>query len=159
MKRIYTVGTVSCATEKGMRASQEDCSIAYSFVLPNGFGGTVLAVLDGHLGSMASEVCKKYIPKFFIPENEDDVYVAFGRLASKLDEKTRKMNCGTTLSVAFITKDNRSVYIAMLGDSPVIIFDRDGKTRVNLGHNINDSKKERLAAEARGGEYKKTANL
>jgi len=154
MKTIDTTGTVSCATKKGIRTSQEDCHLIYSFVLPNEFGGTVLAVMDGHLGNMAAEMCRQQIPNFFTPKSEDGIYVEFKKLTSELDDRTRLMNCGTTLSVVFIPKDARGAYVAMLGDSPVFILDRNGKASINLGHNVNVNKKERLAAEARGGKYK-----
>jgi serine/threonine protein phosphatase PrpC len=154
VKTTDATGKMSCATEKGIKIYQEDCYLTYSFILPNGFGGTVLAVMDGHLGVMVAEICKQYIPRFFVPESEDEVYVAFKKLMSELNERTQNMNCGTTLSAVFIPKGDRAAYVSILGDSPVIIIDRECKTNVNIGHNVNKSTKERLAAEARGGKYR-----
>src|SRR5208337_742222 len=65
--------------------------------------------------------------------------------------KTQDMHDGTTASIAFIPLSADVVYVAVLGDSPVIVKQADGSIWVAPEHNVRTNKAEAEAAKQRGG--------
>ena len=142
-----TFGTVTSAQAKGSRDLQEDRVVVLSDIKC-----VLIAVMDGHEGVLAAEVCAKNIPLLF---NIDAVYqdpsAALGILFYQLVELTSHMGCGTTISLVYITKD--SVTVCRAGDSPVLLLPGDGKTIFSSSHNARTNIVERNAALARGGRF------
>lgn len=151
---MKTLGTVPYVEERVFEIPQKYHSLAYSFTSANGFGGTVFALINEHFGDMVAEICKQQILEFFTPACEDGIHVAFKELIRKLDENTHAMRCGAIFSIVFIPKDVQHAYVAIIGNLPVIIWDKTGKINVDLGHDVKTNITERLAVEARGGKYK-----
>lgn len=60
------------------------------------------------------------------------------------------MDEGATLSMVFIPHDETLAYIAILGDSPVIMQTRDGQLNLSPDHNVRSNATERDAAMGRG---------
>lgn len=155
--------SITIATEQGLRAHQEDRAIFCHVDSGGEREGVLLALMDGHNGKGVAEYCKQNIPKLFSLGEKECVKIALKRLVAKLDEETREMKSGSTLSLVYIPKDAKRAYVAVLGDSPVIIFgdwheDEHGeRTNLNVSpeHNVRTNKEERVAAEARGGIYER----
>jgi serine/threonine protein phosphatase PrpC len=131
---------ISTATAKGARYYQED----RSFVLPTE-KGMYLGVFDGHGGSECAEYCANRMPD--ILAEFPDVFLALEALSAE----TRGMYAGSTASIVFIPKDEYSVHVAVIGDSPVIVKRADGSIWVSPEHNVRTNMAEADAAIARGG--------
>lgn len=61
---------------------------------------------------------------------------------------------GSTISVAVILESHKKISVAVLGDSPVVVLDKNGELHVSPEHNIRSNPAEREAVEKRGGIYK-----
>lgn len=145
-------GKISYAHEKGRREEQEDRF--YFGDLPSRKPtGVILAVMDGHAGYQVSEMCLEEFNKF-IPETLPDDYDAQKILRDfieYLNEKTKDCYAGTTLSIAWIEYQRDEVVIATLGDSPVVVIDKNQTTHISRFHNSQINVEERDAALKRGG--------
>jgi len=115
-----------------------------------------LAVFDGHGGAATAEMAAQEFISLFesaleahpenFPEALRDVFAA-------LNPMTQDLSAGSTASVVFIPRDAQSVSLAVLGDSPIVLLNSDGKTHFGPDHNIHTNLKERGAAQARGGVF------
>jgi serine/threonine protein phosphatase PrpC len=133
------------ATTQGRREYQEDRFGVEKFTT-----GTLIWVADGHGGEEASQYVHDHIRTVWRSKDNDDRKQQIKWVFENLNLNTREMEAGTTLSLAFITKD--LIYVAVLGDSPVII--RTGTTSfIGPDHNARSNKAERIMAEERGGIY------
>lgn len=160
---------ISSASAKGQRPYQEDRYLVSS--LPQ---GTLLAVFDGHGGSETAQFAYKRIAKIFADniaaehtaaahladvdaadlakvEASDLAAAALEKTILSLNISTQHMGPGSTLSVVFIPTNGDVAVCAVLGDSPIIIKDADGKINISPEHNVRTNDQERKAAEARGG--------
>lgn len=140
----------------GARPYQED-----RYVVHQTGDGVLLAVMDGHGGQDAAQVCQDYLPSFW------DVTVAqpggsgekrpfataLELVIWQLDSITNEYQSGSTISAAFIPTGGDKVYAAILGDSPIIVRSPDGVCHVSPSHNARNNPEERRAAIERGGEY------
>lgn len=147
-------GTVTHATAQGPRAYQEDRF--FSGRVPRSDSQRwLMAVMDGHGGAHVANICSERIGSLFrvsfkeTEKNEDVLQT----LVSKLDQATRNFTSGSTLSVAYILEDRDQVVVAVLGDSHVLVVDREGKIHASPEHNVRTNLEERRRAEARGGFY------
>lgn len=140
---------ITSATEQGLRDYQEDRYIFHD--TPH---GSLFAVFDGHCGYRAAEKCFRELPdvwdKAIIP---DDLSATFMATFSVLDSLTQHMTDGTSASLVFIPVDEKSVHVAILGDSPVLVRLSEGKWNVSPEHNVRTNHSERAEAERRGGLY------
>ena len=115
-------------TERGGRQYQED-----RFSMSKGSGhidSSLYGLYDGHGGAKASEYCKKYLLNYI--ENDEsfagDTITALTKGFERLDTnftaiaRRHMLNDGTTAVVAVI--NNRTVYVANLGDSRAIIVQK-----------------------------------
>lgn len=145
------------ATAQGQRAAQEDRFLARLLedpALPDG-GGWLLAVFDGHAGDMvAIHACFRFEEYFLAhfakgERSSDALQMAIAQLATATCEYV----AGSTVSAIFIPLHRRYAYVAVVGDSPVIIRDRDGKVWVAPEHNARTNEREREAALQRGARY------
>ena len=142
---------ITTATIQGLRSYQEDRFYYYTY--PN--GNTFIAVMDGHGGVDVAEYCKSYFKK----------KIPFGNLGSNPNEYLRVLiselsseitnsglYAGTTLSIAYTDPSRQKVFIAVLGDSPIIIIN-DLVVDIGPDHNVRTNEAERQKAIERGGVF------
>src|SRR3989344_3566888 len=141
------MGTITTATKKGPRPYQEDRN--YETYIPNQ-KWQLLAVMDGHNGAEVSNFCVENIHRM-IPLDNPNPENSLASLVANLNSTTRNYEAGSTFSAAIIT--NKTVTVAILGDSPVIILDSKGKLHISPEHNVRTNLKEREAAKRRGAYY------
>jgi len=154
MKKL--AGRVSNFSAKGVRSYQEDRLVAVKKEISNQEAGWLLAVMDGHVGSQVAKFCAKNLEKFFgqsLGEKKTVDENVFKEIIRLLNESTRHMATGSTISLVFISETNSTALVAVLGDSPVIILDREGKVNISPEHNVRTNLAERKAAVRRGGYY------
>jgi serine/threonine protein phosphatase PrpC len=118
--------------------------------LPHG-RGLLLMVLDGHGGPRVVEQVYRDFPPFF----EDAMIQTMGDVRSSLEgtfqrahEQTRGIEGqGTTVSVTYFPDDEKQVYAAVLGDSPVIVRDENGVDHLLPLHAVktNDAERQRVS--------------
>jgi serine/threonine protein phosphatase PrpC len=68
-----------------------------------------------------------------------------------LNVLTEYLEEGSTISVALVIENPSKVSIAILGDSPVVVYDQRGQFHVSPEHNVRSNLEERKKAEQRGG--------
>lgn len=141
----------SSASHKGRRDYQEDRLFTATYEQ-----GTLLAVFDGHGGDETSEICENELPGLFADEIGEDgatnhVDEVLRTVIQKLNIMTQHLDPGSTLSLAFIPVDKPVVTCAVMGDSPILIKDKDGKVNIAPDHNVRTNPAEAEAAKARGG--------
>lgn len=125
---------VACV--RGARATQEDRFIILHVQRKkNGVvreHGWLMAVIDGHGGPEAVEAVEALLPHAFntaFKVHHEDYRKVMAKAVELLanDPKIKlQVSAGTTLSMAYVADELPSVYIAHLGDSPVILFDNGG---------------------------------
>lgn len=143
---------VSCVTEQGPRRYQEDRFVNIVFQNLN-CNCRLLSVMDGHAGLFVAEICAEKIGSLFILENAEQAETALRNLINDLNKETSDCFEGSTLSMACIQEDQSKVSIAILGDSPVVVFDNSGQLHISPEHNVRSNLKEREAVISRGGVY------
>lgn len=138
---------ITSDTAKGSRPYQEDHFVREEFL-----EGTLLGVFDGHGGSevarLASETFASHFRAALLVYSAKE---AMGYAVSSVNSMTKHMHAGSTLSVVFIPKDESVAVCAVLGDSPIIVKDAEGKINISPEHNVRTNAAEAKAAEARGG--------
>ena len=144
---------VTFAVEKGPRSYQEDRHLHIKVVGESGPHGKLLAVMDGHGGKEVSEFCEKEIKNVFQLSRPEQAEAALKDLVAWLSLRTAHFHEGSTISLALITDVPRKVSIAVLGDSPVVVYDKQGKLHTSPEHNVRSNIEERKGAEERGGIY------
>lgn len=147
MKNVITF-----ATRKGPRSYQED----YYFHMPvisSNFKAWLLAVMDGHSGKAVAEFCAKEIKNLFRLSSARRTEEALRNLVAKLNERTCQLYQGSTLSIALVVNKPRKVSVAILGDSPVVVYDKSGNLNISPEHNVRTNIEEREEAEKRGAIY------
>lgn len=143
------IKSVSSDSHKGHRSYQEDRLFTLT-----GEEGTLLAVFDGHGGAECSHLCSEALPGIWADEITADGATPRTALANsiqKLNLQTQHMDPGSTISLVFIPVKSDTVTVAIMGDSPVIIKDANGKTNIAPDHNVRTNHEEAEAAKARGG--------
>ena len=112
-----------------------------------------MAVMDGHNGHGASDFCFQNINKNFSIKEDEDAEAALCNLVSKLANATTGFIAGTCLTVAYIDENITQASVAVLGDCPAIVIDKNKQVHISPVHNVRTNLKERAAAEKRGGYY------
>jgi serine/threonine protein phosphatase PrpC len=139
----------SAATHKGQRSYQEDRLFTAS--MQEGF---LVAVFDGHGGAQVSHLASERFPVLFINEITEPGTTprqAFERSIEKLNIETQHFGPGSTLSAVFIPSKGDTATCAVIGDSPIVIKDAEGKTNIGPEHNVRTNLAEAEAAKKRGG--------
>jgi serine/threonine protein phosphatase PrpC len=142
---------------------QEDRLVARKLSSSN-ISGWLLAVADGHGGDETSSLVEGQLSKGLFdrllakgrtPNNAMKMTFQYLKdLTSEQNNYTgRHQESGTTLSLVFVPIDKKRAHVGVIGDSPVIIARKDGTIHVSPEHNARSNKKERVAAEKRGGKY------
>src|SRR5919108_1830794 len=96
-----------------------------------------------------------------VKTNDNDVNEALRQTIQYLNDATYELSkksnlhyeSGTTLSLVYVPESRERVYIAIIGDSPVILARRDGTVHVSPEHNARTNENERKEAILRGGRY------
>jgi protein phosphatase 1L len=149
---------ITYATAQGSRPDQQDRLVI--FPTPSEWplgGGTLLAVFDGHGGEGTAERCARSAPTSWhhaLIAEPEYVLPAFRRLIQSFVEAALHDSGGTTASIAYIDAAQSRIYTAVLGDSPIAVFDASGQLRVAASHNVRTNERERARAEERGGLYR-----
>jgi len=150
---------ITHATAQGTRAHQEDRYLVYEYE-----AGTMMAVFDGHGGGEAALQCADLLPKLLdeiqcgeFPDDPEDgegfsPHRVYLWIYHQLHEATRDFRSGTTATMAFVPKDGRSAYMAVLGDSPLVFSNGLGVT-VAKEHNVRTNLAEQERAIMRGARY------
>lgn len=140
---------ITVESEKGPRGYQEDRH--YETYIPDS-KLQLLAVMDGHGGSEISDFCAKNIFRM-ISTDPDDPEHKLNALVNNLNSATRNNEAGSTFSGVIISEELKTVSVAILGDSPVVVLDSKCKLHVSPEHNVRTNMEERRATEERGGYY------
>src|SRR5208337_4947309 len=137
----------SYATHKGLRPYQEDRLFVASTAQGLAFG-----VFDGHGGAQCAEtVLESFLYLLGDADPAKPILDTLSEAFAVVNAKTQDMHDGTTASIAFIPLSADVVYVAVLGDSPVIVKQADGSIWVAPEHNVRTNKAEAEAAKQRGG--------
>lgn len=148
--KMHDPVTVSIRT--GPRDCQEDYCF-FSYVKQAKLNGWLLAVFDGHNGRKTAKLCAEELPRLIKTILTDDPEDFLTRIAQQLKSLTLDRLSGSTLSLAFVHGSLFSVSIAIIGDSPIYVLDRNGILYRGPEHNVRSNEKERRLAEQRGGVY------
>ncbi len=142
-------GIISVATTVGNRELQEDY-----FIAQHCGKGLLLAVMDGHVGPWTAKFIHENFVRYFMSgwrrflNSEKALRYALGLVG----RFTRKNEAGSTMSVAFVHGGKNLAHIAVIGDSPVVVFTKDGPW-IAPEHNVRINLPERERCIARGGSY------
>lgn len=143
---------VTYSSRLGPHEEQEDYFFL-SRIEEKDLKGWLMAVMDGHDGKDAAEFCAKKINRFFKLKQADQTEEALRVLIEKLHYGTMLFESGSTISVAIILESYKKISVAILGDSLVVVLDKNGELHVSPEHNIRSNPAEREAVEKRGGLY------
>jgi len=126
-------GHVTAGSVQGLREAQEDRFVASRFR----DRGWLLAVFDGHNGPGTADVAAGLVEDAFA--ESFDRYgpgtAAVSATIGKLRDATADRVDGSSASVVFVDEEAGRVFVAVLGDSPVILRDADGELRSAPIHN------------------------
>lgn len=131
-------GSVSHGVAQGLRPTQEDRAAVVRLELPS-LDGWLLGVMDGHGGADTAHLCADRIEPAFLDAYEASdgaVEPALRELVRRLDEATRDLDPGSSLTVACIAEDTERAFFAVVGDSPVLFRDADDRIRLGPVHNV-----------------------
>jgi len=113
-----------------------------------------MAVFDGHGGAQVSHLASERFPVLFVNEITEPGTTpaqAFERSIAKLNLETQHFVPGSTLSAVFVPAKGDTATCAVIGDSPIIVKDAEGKTNIGPEHNVRTNLAEAEAAKKRGG--------
>lgn len=142
-------GLITASSAVGGRDYQED-----RFLIEYCAEGTLLAVMDGHIGAGTAQFVADNFRRYFMGgwKRHRDSGKALRHALRHLEMRTRGMEAGTTLSATFIFDDRPEVLVAVVGDSPVLIL-ADHGLFIGPDHNVRTNLEERKRCIERGGEY------
>lgn len=130
-------GYVNSAMEKGTRFYQEDrfSVIRHETQKEKGW---LLAVMDGHGGAEVARYCEENIESKFKPLISDPQLMITDVLRQLIEvfvKETRGMDAGSTISLVYISETSERAFVAILGDSLVIVKNAHGLW-ISPEHNI-----------------------
>lgn len=139
---------ITIATDRGLRPHQED-----RFKIVETPGGVLLGVFDGHGGHGVAATSANLLEMAWSKARASTPTdtSALDKTVELLNRATQFYGEGSTVSLAYIPKNADLVYIAVLGDSPVLVTDGRGNTNISPEHNVRSNPKEAEAARSRGG--------
>lgn len=144
--------TVTHATAQGPRPAQEDRFVVARLDEAPG-GPLLIAVMDGHAGSAASDHCADRLEEAVAEalDRDSGPVEALRSAIAVLEGETHEVGAGTSLTAALIAEDGAT--IAVLGDSPAVYRDASGDVGIGPVHNALTDPEGRQAALRRGAEY------
>jgi serine/threonine protein phosphatase PrpC len=125
----YTVATL-----QNRRSYQEDRYFIKSF--PQ---GTLMGVFDGHGGKYTAEYSAEHTSDIFktlFDSKKYDELTLLEKTIEQLNLKTIDMVSGSTASLVWVDNNYQFAYVAILGDSPVIIKDASNTIWLSPEHNV-----------------------
>jgi serine/threonine protein phosphatase PrpC len=143
------IKSISSDTHKGRRDYQEDRLFTLT-----GAEGTLLAIFDGHGGADVAHLASEQLPAIWADEITAEgatPKTALQNSIQKLNILTQHYEPGSTISLVFIPANDDTASVAIMGDSPVIIKDAEGKINISPDHNVRTNYIEAEAAKSRGG--------
>jgi serine/threonine protein phosphatase PrpC len=105
---------------------------------------------------MTSTLAVRKTSQYFVEAMEHqrgDVLKALTTTVEALNVITKYNRSGSTLSLVYVSEDRRRAFVAVLGDSPVIIKGRNDRICTSPTHNIRANPKELKAAFKKGAVY------
>jgi len=137
---------ITTAQIKGPRSTQED-----RFVVATVSEGALLAVMDGHGGAEVADYVARHLKAAWETiRPEYDVAPKMRQVVTALHMMTNEYHAGSTLSLVFIPTHEKVAYVAVLGDSPVIVSQPNGTLHISPDHNVRTNSDEARAAMSRG---------
>jgi serine/threonine protein phosphatase PrpC len=136
---------ITTATDMGKRPYQED-----QFVVSQVSDGLLAAIFDGHGGDLTSTFAKENVVGLW-QSITGQPKVKMASVFRQLNKLTVNNHDGSTASIVFIPTSGRSACIGIMGDSPVVIKDSEGKINISPEHNVRSNGPEADAAIRRGG--------
>jgi serine/threonine protein phosphatase PrpC len=135
----------------GGRAEQQDRYVTSE--IPG--AGQLMAVMDGHGGPQTAEQVARELTPLFTDAltRRRDPILALRETVQKLADSTAHHTAGSSLSIVYIPANAQRAYVAILGDSPVLIKGHKGVLHISPIHNARSSEHEREAALSRGARY------
>jgi serine/threonine protein kinase/serine/threonine protein phosphatase PrpC len=118
--------------------------------------GRLMAAIDGSGGMWTAQHIQDHLQEYFeeaLLKTNGDVPGALKITVARFNELTYNLGSIATLSIVYVPEDESRAYTAYLGDSPIIIIDKDGTRHVSREHNARTNQAERQAAMARGAKY------
>ena len=115
-----------------------------------------MAVMDGHSGSKAAERVASDLEGFFLKglrRQKGRVEEALRKTVGMLAVTIGSEESGTTLSVVFVPDDENQAYVAILGDSLVMIQGQGRRIYLSPIHNVRCNPPELKAAFKKGARY------
>lgn len=146
------IGSYTTCSEKGEKLYQEDRCVVETLRLGD-IRLQMLAIMDGHSGSEVADLIKNILPRIVedsFLQTGLDIPRLLQSAINTIDQHTRYNYSGSTLSMVVIPDYENKAYVAVMGDSPVIILDKDGKAVTSPDHNIRTNLEERNKAIKRG---------
>ena len=116
--------------------------------------GILIAVFDGHGGHETSHWASEEFPGLFVDalgEPKATPRSALKTAIHKLAIMTQAQGPGSTLSAVFIPAKGNTVTCAVIGDSPIIIKDAEGKINIGPEHNVRTNEAEAQRVRDLGG--------
>lgn len=134
-------------TKQNRRLHQEDRFFIDHLDSSNVFFG----VFDGHGGEIAAEYaaanCSRIFRELLLGSNFAGLDI-LSEVIHILNFDLRHSYTGTTASIVHLNEKQKFANVAVIGDSPVIIKDADGKIWVAPEHNVRSNAAEAAAATA-----------
>lgn len=148
------MGSLTYAQEEGPREAQEDRLFFKEFGNRR-YKKYVLAVMDGHGGCSAAELCRKELERIFAKPfgRVEDVESRMRMVVDQLARATFHLNSGTTLSIVCVCEKRDEAVVVILGDSPVLILTKNDELKRSPEHNVRTNEAERQRAVTRGGYF------
>lgn len=146
-------GYTNTATDKGTRQYQEDRYVVIRHDIPQE-KGWLLAVMDGHCGSEVAEFCEQNLENLFktLVHKSENIGPMPAQLMKILVKETRHISAGSTISLVYISETKAWAYVAVLGDSPVIIKGEAGLW-ISPEHNIRTNEQDKKSVLKKGAVY------
>jgi len=141
---------ITSATIQNTRPYQEDRFFIHKFK----DGTTLLGVFDGHGAEHTSDYLMHHVVAVFrkiskirIRATPEEILL---NVFEKLHSNTKNDWCGSTASIVWIHPKLNNIFVAILGDSPVIL-NLNGNIWKSPEHNVRTNYQEKTHAEERGG--------
>ena len=146
-------GCLTIESVQGQRNHQEDRSFSVRLGESRN-SHHLFGVFDGHGGMDAAEECRILVPRFAELYYGRTPVVMLRNIAKNLCRLTEKYVAqGCTMSMALVRPKYDDVWVAVIGDSPVVVVDKHGVVSIGPLHNVGTNEKERESAQSRGGVY------
>lgn len=146
------IKSLTKAEAKGNRSYMEDTSVIDNH---SDMKGHFLGVFDGHGGDDVSMYCEGAAADMFALFLSDGgiptkaLFSTVERLSSVVD--SGMFYGGSTASMVYIPSEGSEAYVAVIGDSPVIVYSPSKGVWFGPDHNVRSNPEEMNAAVARGG--------